>query len=246
MNEKHETFPVFYSVIIPAYNEQEWLPETIAALKKAMAGIDLPGEVIVVDNNSSDKTAEIASRLGAEVVFESVNQISRARNTGARASRGRFLIFLDADTLISTAILQKAIENLSGEKCCAGGAKLNFIGKDNVLAKKLVQLWNLISEKWGIAAGCFIYCRREAFDDVGGFSQKVFAGEELLFSRSLKTWGKEHNMDFRIISNPLLLTSGRKLEWFSLLQMLGMLLVMIVFPFSLRFRSLCSYWYKRP
>lgn len=246
MIEKHKSFRIFYSVIIPAYNEQDWLPETIAALKKAMTSIDFSGEVIVVDNNSTDKTAKVASELGAEVVFEPVNQISRARNTGARAAKGRFLIFLDADTIISTAILQKALENLSGGKCCAGGAKLNFRGKNTVLARKLVQIWNWIAEKSGMAAGCFIYCRKEAFDDVGGFSQKVYAGEELLFSRALKAWGKQHNMDFRIINYPPLLTSGRKLEWFSSLQMFSMLLIIIVFPFSLRFRSLCSYWYKRP
>ncbi len=76
---------VSYSVIIPAFNEQKWLPETLDALQNAMRGIVMPGEIIVADNNSGDKTPEIAIQYGANVVFEPVNQISRARNTGARA-----------------------------------------------------------------------------------------------------------------------------------------------------------------
>ena len=77
---------ILYSVIIPAYNEEKWLPKTLAALSKAMAEIDCPGEIIVVDNNSSDHTAEVARQSGAIVFFERVNQISRARNTGANAA----------------------------------------------------------------------------------------------------------------------------------------------------------------
>ena len=94
------TMGIQYSVIIPAYNEENWLPQTLAGLKTAMAASDLPGEIIVVDNNSTDRTAQIAASHGARVIFERRNQISRARNAGAGAARRGHLIFLDADTLI--------------------------------------------------------------------------------------------------------------------------------------------------
>ena len=51
-----------YSIIIPAYNEELWLGKSLPAVRDAMAAIDVPGEVIVVDNNSTDGTAEVARR----------------------------------------------------------------------------------------------------------------------------------------------------------------------------------------
>jgi len=84
---------ICYSIIIPAYNEEDWLSRTLSALDEAMGTLSLRGEVIVVDNNSSDRTPQIARQHNARVVFEPVNQISRARNTGARAAKGRYFIF---------------------------------------------------------------------------------------------------------------------------------------------------------
>jgi len=78
-----------YSVIVPAFNEEAFLGHTLDALRQAMATVSLHGEVIVTDNNSTDTTAEIAAASGAKVVFEPVNQISRARNAGARQAAGR-------------------------------------------------------------------------------------------------------------------------------------------------------------
>ena len=85
-----------YSIVIPAYNEEELLPRTLHALAAAMATTDLLGEVVVTDNNSTDATAAVAAAHGARVVFEPINQISRARNCGAAAALGDFLIFVDA------------------------------------------------------------------------------------------------------------------------------------------------------
>ena len=72
-----------YSVIIPAYNEEHWLAIILPALKKSMAAVDMQGEVIVVDNNSSDGTARVAEEQGVNVIFKLINQISRTRNAGA-------------------------------------------------------------------------------------------------------------------------------------------------------------------
>jgi glycosyltransferase involved in cell wall biosynthesis len=237
---------IAYSVIIPAYDEQEWLPATLDALQQAMKSIDLIGEVIVTDNNSRDRTPEIAREHGAAVVFEPMNQISRARNAGAKAARGRYLIFLDADTILSAKLLQKALENLLSGTCCGGGGKVLYEGETSGIVRGATELWNRLSVKFGMAAGCFIYCVKEAFDAVGGFSHNVYASEEIWFSWRLRAWGKQRHMNFRIIDSPPLITSSRKLKWFSLLQMAGMLMVFCFFPFAIRFRSLCRLWYERP
>ena len=77
-----------FSVIIPAYNEEKYLPAALSAVNKAIETAPMVGEVVVVDNNSTDRTAAIAAELGARVVFEPVNQISRSRNAGAKAAGG--------------------------------------------------------------------------------------------------------------------------------------------------------------
>jgi glycosyltransferase involved in cell wall biosynthesis len=235
-----------YSVIIPAYNEEQWLPDTLTALREAMGSLFLQGEVIVVDNNSTDRTPQIAREENARVVFEPVNQISRARNTGAKVAKGRYLIFIDADTIVSSALLQTALDNLSGGRCCGGGSLVDFDKPLRPLARRSLDLWNWVSMKFGFAAGCFIYCLREGFEAVGGFSQKVYASEEIWFSNRLQSWGNLQQKAFHIITSPRVVTSSRKLEWYSPVQLGLTALMTTVFPFSLRFRNACSFWYWRP
>jgi len=68
-----------------------------------------------------DGTAQAERDAGARVVFDPVNQISRARNTGARAARGRFLVFEDADTLVPAPLLHEALEVLASGRAGGGG-----------------------------------------------------------------------------------------------------------------------------
>ena len=85
-----------YSIIIPAYKEEEYLPDTLESLKAAMDHLSgLRGEVIVTDNNSTDRTAVVAQKYGARVVFEEHRQISKARNTGAKNALGKYFIFIE-------------------------------------------------------------------------------------------------------------------------------------------------------
>jgi len=232
-----------YSVIIPAYNEAVCLPDTLAVLEKAMATLSLPGEVIVVDNNSTDATPEIARKFGARVVFEPYNQISRARNTGGRAAVGDYLIFLDADTFLSSSLLKTAFENLSTGSC-GGGAVVDFYGPVQPAVHTAMGFWNRFSISFGIAAGCFIYCLRQGFGATGGFSEKVYASEEFWFSRSLKSWGKGRGFTFQVIKHPPIITSNRKLQCFTPVE-LFLILLIGAFPLAVRNRSLCAFWYKR-
>ena len=79
------------SVIIPAFNEEKLIGKTLRAIREAaevFAEMCWEFELIVCDNNSTDRTAELAQAAGARVVFEPINQIARARNKGAEAATG--------------------------------------------------------------------------------------------------------------------------------------------------------------
>jgi glycosyltransferase involved in cell wall biosynthesis len=235
-----------YSVVVPAYNEQELLPRTLTHLKKAMESQKLRGEIIVVDNNSTDGTAEITKKAGVRLTFEPYRQISRARNAGARAAKGRFLIFLDADTILSSELLKTALENLTNGTHCGGGTLIHFDTPLPFLAGKLVLLWNWLSNAQSLAAGSFVYCLYEGFLAIGGFSEKIYASEEIFFSRQLSTWGKAKDLKFTIIPEYPVITSSRKFHWFSSLQIALLLILLTVFPWALRNRRFCGFWYNRP
>jgi glycosyltransferase involved in cell wall biosynthesis len=130
---------IIYSVIIPAYNEEKLLADCLDSLKTATADIESQTELIVVDNASTDKTAEIARQNGAKVVFEPHRQIARARNAGADKAQGRYLFFIDADTTISSNLFNEARRKLESGKIIGGGARVEFSRQPRGLALFLLK-----------------------------------------------------------------------------------------------------------
>lgn len=233
-----------YSIIIPAYNEAAQLPRTLPAIRAAMSAVAGRGELIVVDNNSKDATAEVAGQLGATVVFEPVNMISKARNAGARAAQSPILIFVDADTQPSAELLSATLEHMAREDRVGGGAEVQLDPLPSWLTCKLAGLWNWTSRQMSYPAGSYFFCRRDAFDAVGGFNEALYASEEIWLARALKRWGRRQTPQrkLHVIEIPVI-TSSRKLD--NGPKVYGMLLMMLIFPFAVRFKSLCGYWYKR-
>ena len=235
-----------YSVIIPAYNEEVLLPATLSSLHLAMDSIPHNGEIIVVDNNSTDNTQRVAKKYGARLIFEPFRQIAKARNSGARAAKSNFFIFLDADTILPPQLLQNAISLLEKGEYCGGGTLITFDSQLPFLAAILVKFWNWLSKTGKLAAGSFIFCLSRSFYDIGGFDEHIYAGEEIIFSRKIKAWGKKNNLFFTIITDQNVITSGRKFHWYSSIQIALLLMLFTVFPFALRNRFLCNFWYRRP
>ena len=239
--------PPEYSIILPAYNEAAELPRTLAAVRAAMAACPQPGECVVVDNNSTDGTAEVATAHGADrVVGEPVNQIARARNAGAAAAKGHFLIFVDADTRIPARLLSATLEQLASGTCGGGGSVIRFEGPVTRLGRFGIGLWERISKRTRTAAGSYLFCRRELFAEVGGFDERLYAGEEVRLCRLLRRAARRRGMTFVILDQAPALTSARKLRWYSGPALLGWVLLMALLPVAVRSRRLCRFWYWRP
>lgn len=233
-----------YSVIVPAYNEAAFLPLTLQSIFVAMRELAVAGEVIVVDNNSTDDTADIARSLGARVVFEPVNQISRARNAGASAAQGKFFVFVDADTEITAQVLARALDQLSDAAVCGGGAHV-VMNHPHWLPARALAAWNLFSRITRLAAGCFLFCRRDAFEACGGFSEEVYASEEIWLSMALARWGRRQGLEFVILRESVT-TSARKIDWLSTGAIARQVLIFVLFPLAVRSKRFCSAWYVRP
>lgn len=233
------------SVLIPAFNEEEHLGEAIHSVRRSFESIGCDSwEMVVCDNNSTDRTAEVAKSGGARVVFEPHNQIARARNAAAREARGKWLLFLDADTCLNPGVLRQALANLESETIGAGGAQVTMDVPVPGPARRFVNTWNWVSRTFRLAAGSFVYCRHDAWSETGGFDERYYASEEIWFSRKLHAWCRARGMEFRVITDPPIVTSARKLKWYTPWQLTKQTLTLMI-PGALMDRARCRMWYER-
>src|SRR5580698_6965945 len=142
-------FRVKISIVVPAFNEERLLGESLNRINLAASAFQQRGwitELVVCDNNSTDKTPQIASAAGATVVFEPINQIARARNRGAEAATGDWLVFVDADSHPGPELFSDVADTIESGRCIAGGATILF-DKRYFVAGLFTRLWNFTS-RW--------------------------------------------------------------------------------------------------
>jgi glycosyltransferase involved in cell wall biosynthesis len=237
---------VLISVIVPAFNEERLITESLRHVGLAMEAIARrwwDSELIVCDNNSTDRTPELARAAGARVVFEPVNQIARARNCGARAATGDWFIFIDADSQPSPELFEEIAEHIQSDRCLGGGCTLRLEG-NHVMGKLLTGVWNLVSRMGRLMAGSCVFCEAKAFREVGGFSNDLFAGEELDLSKRLKKHARRVGKQIVILHRHPLLTSARKLDLYTPREYLRFIAKAALLPRKvLTSRAECHPWY---
>jgi glycosyltransferase involved in cell wall biosynthesis len=234
------------SVVVPAYNEERLLGGTLHSLRVAMEAFDWRGwtsELVVCDNNSTDRTAAIAREAGARVVFEPVNQISRARNSGAAETGGDWMFFVDADSQPTAELFSEAADAIATGRCLAGGSTVTYANAPRGAAL-VVGMWNVLSRITRWAAGSFMFCEAAAFRESGGFSEKLYASEEIDLFRRLKRIARRDRRTIVILHRHPLLTSDRKLRLYGWRELSRFTLKTIVSGGrTLRSRKDCFAWY---
>ena len=140
------------SIIIPAYNEEAYLEDTLNSIEVAAARLHLVSsgsvEVIVVDNDSEDATAGIALSRGAKVIHEPVRGISRPRNSGGQLAGGELLVFVDADVIVPPEIFQK-IQYAVSDPDCVGGGVVVECRPDRLSMTLYLTAWRLLNQSQG-------------------------------------------------------------------------------------------------
>ncbi len=193
------------SFIVPAHNEELWIGKCLGSIRTAMEKLAEPYEVIVVDDASTDSTPQIAKQMGARMIRVNHRKISAVRNAGAHAASGEVFIFVDADTQVNEPVVRAALAVLRSG--AAGGACVfEFDG--------VIPLWGRVIHRFAVtlgrllrlAGGCFLFCTREAYAAAGGFSEQLYAGEDMAFVQALKKVGRF------VVPKPTVVTSGRKLS----------------------------------
>ncbi len=206
----------FVSVVIPAYNEENYLPLCLASIKNQDYAGDY--EVIVVDNASTDSTAQIARDWGAKVVYEGRRSPACSRQKGAEIARGKVIAFIDADTQapshwLSTIVWRFLCEPetvvISGPYAFYDAGKIARIASyGNFMSIIMDQLFRKAFDKGSAVWGSNFAVRRSALFEVGGFDTSIrFYGEEYELSLRLKKAGKGV-----VIPRLFVLTSARRLK----------------------------------
>jgi len=234
------------SIIVPAFNEEKILPACLAAIREATTAFrnSAEWELILCNNNSSDRTAEIAQAAGAQVVFEPINQISRARNRGASVGTGDWFLFIDADSFPSAALFAALLLALRNPRCAGGGCLLRFDQTQPMVALFL-RAWNTVSRVMHWAAGSFVFCDANLFRELGGFSEQLFASEEIDFCRRLKEAARRQKRALSIITEERLLTSARKMHLYTTAEYFRFMVKAALIPGRiLTNREQCGIWYS--
>lgn len=186
-----------FSVIIPSYNQQEFLPD---AIESALNQTYFPLEVIVVDDGSTDNSLAIARNYGVRVVSQVNKGLSSARNTGIMNAEGEYLVFLDADDILLENYLQKikkVIDETKADIVAPSFKEFGVSHRDVILMENPTITDFMTANRIG-------YCtaiKREALLQCGGYSPKM-------------TWGAEdYHLWFDLLSRGKKLVTIQDILW---------------------------------
>jgi glycosyltransferase involved in cell wall biosynthesis len=209
------------SLIIPAYNEEDYLPACLDAVMENIA--DKALEIIVVDNNSTDRTRQVTERYsGVTYLFEARKGITRARQCGLRGSRGDILAYVDADTRPPPGWIEQISEQFCDERlaCLSGPYSFYDLGG---MQRAVASAWFVLARSiYGmigyIVVGGNFAIRRSALDRMGGFDCSIeFYGEDVDIAKRARRQGK-----VRFSSRFVMPTSGRRMQRHGFLKMAGL------------------------
>src|SRR5882724_116274 len=145
------------SFIVPAHNEQAVIGRTLQAIHDSARYVGRPYEIIVVDDASTDGTAEIARQHQATVVPVNHRQIAATRNSGGRAAHGERLFFVDADTTINPRTVALALRYMD-KGAVGGGAATLFEGVVPLYVRFVAFLGVAGAKLVGFTGGAFMFC----------------------------------------------------------------------------------------
>ncbi|HUQ85799.1 MAG TPA: glycosyltransferase family A protein [Candidatus Limnocylindrales bacterium] len=202
------------SVVIPAYNEEEHIGKCIESLIHQRISQDY--EVIVVDNSSTDRTFEIASkyknRLNLKVLKEPKKGRGQARFTGCRAAKGEIIMSLDGDSMAPVDWIEKLIKPLSNPKIVAvtGTGKITDCSRRinitfNIAQPLSMVAYSMIFRHYWLTGFNFAI-RSEIYKKAGEFDPKINSNEDTDLAFRVAKFGK-----IKFIRYPVIV-SGRRVK----------------------------------
>ncbi len=197
------------SFVIPARNEAAYLPATLESIRQLETSVGY--ECLVVDGASEDETPAVAREYGSRVVGGDGTGQGDDRHLGAEAAAGRWLAFIDADTRLSDAYLDRMLSFVTEQGLQGASSRCRVTGGWRTVP--IEALFNYVLPRLSPPPfpGFNVFVDREAYFDVGGFTTSP--NEDMAFSRAL---GKQYPTG--VCPAVLVETSGRRIERDGLLR----------------------------
>lgn len=234
------------SVIIPAFNESIYLGETLTSVNRAKALLQnetkFTAEIVVVDNDSDDSTADVARAFGATIATEKRHNIATVRNCGAKVSCGEVLIFVDADTLMPEKLLVRIAIAMSDSTCFGGAVDTDYRPR-KLTVRVYLQSWRVLGNLMGMAQGATQFCRRDVFFALNGYDETLFMGEDVDLYWRLKRVAKRQNGQVCFIEDMQVVPSTRRFDQWPFWRTLTRTNPFYVFAFR-RNKKAWRDWYK--
>ena len=196
------------SIIVPAYNEEKYIEETLRSIKDQKT--DLKYELIVADSKSTDKTVKIAEKYADEIITSPKREAAATRNAGASIAKGKILVFIDSDTQIMPDYLEFIFKKFKKDPLLIGLATSFKFSKRSPKLKFAEEVTNgylLMRSELGRATlpGFNTCVLKNKFKKIGGFQSGLL--EDVQLSKDLRLLGKTE-----YLSKKKVITSSRKLE----------------------------------
>lgn len=210
-----------FSVVVPAHNEQRYLPACIDSIVHAAAGVAGELEIVVVANRCTDDTVSIARAAGVAVVENDLRTIAAVRNVGAAHATGDVIVTIDADSLMSRHALAEVERHLGGGSIVGGGC--SFVPERRSVGIDMTMAFARLSMSVSGLGGAMYWCRRDDFDAIKGFNESLAMADDLDFARRLREHGRHSGRRFVNLRTAPVVTSCRKFDHFGDWHVFGML-----------------------
>lgn len=198
------------SVIIPARNEQDYLPLCLDAIERAKQHAQATLEIIVVLNRCTDNTEQIALARGCILARDDRKNLACIRNSGVKLAQHEIIVTVDADSTISENMFSEILKVLASKNVIGGGVAM--LPERWSLGILLTALCILPVAVWhGISGGLF-FCRKSDFIAIGGFDESLVSVEDIDFAKRLKCYGKTKQARFVNLYRAYIRTSCRKFD----------------------------------
>jgi len=193
------------SIIIPALNEEKYLPLLLKEIKKQNFADDL--EIIVADAGSEDKTVEIAKNYGCKIVQGGLP--AKGRNEGAKIAQGDIFLFMDADNIyLPENFLKNLLKEFEKRKLDIASFPIypNGNGFDK-FAYKIYNSFVWSIQRFSAYATNSVLVRKNIHQKIGGFDEEIKIAEDHFYAKTARKFGK-----FGFIKTRSVLTSTRRFE----------------------------------